>query len=202
MYSKAEADSEKSFWPAAELNVSGTTFITLLNNPSTLSPPEKNRIISSLSTSASAHSRWKTFRELEFSFDYTDNSKLKNIVLYRGSKLKPRLKPIRAKLQVKSLTQCPNWPYTEWASATKSAEFHCLLLKHSSSAAPSDSKGQYKMFLQPQRSHSSLTGCVSSLICSMQLTGVWLVKLPNRTAYLTCGRRTWTLACSKDTVWG
>lgn len=95
MYSKAEVDSEKSFWPAAELNVSGTTFITLLNNPSTLSPPEKNRIISSLSTSASAHSRWKTFREFQFSFKYTDNSKLKNIELY--CKLKPRLKAIRAK---------------------------------------------------------------------------------------------------------
>lgn len=45
MYSEAEADGEKSLWPAAELNVSGTTFITLLNNPSPLSQPEENRII-------------------------------------------------------------------------------------------------------------------------------------------------------------
>lgn len=173
MYSNAEVDSEKSFWPAAKLNVSGTTFITLLNNPSTLSPPEKNRIISSLSTSASAHSRWKTFRELRFSFDYTDNSKLKNIVLCRASKLEPRLKAIRAELQVKSSTQCPNRTYAEWASVTKPAEIHCLRLKHSSSAAPSHYKVlQYEMFLQPQWSHSSLTGCVFtvwSAVCSWQV---------------------------------
>lgn len=47
-WNKAEVDREEPSRPAGELNVSGTTFIMLLNNPSALSQPDKNRIISSV----------------------------------------------------------------------------------------------------------------------------------------------------------
>lgn len=129
MYGTAEADREKSLWPTAELNVSGTTFITLLNNPSALSQSEKNRIIFGVSTCASACSGRKTHRELHASFDYTDNSwEFKNILMHPRepeARLSHDSRPSAQSLEC--LTQRPDCAQQELG--TKLAWFHRSPLK-------------------------------------------------------------------------
>lgn len=129
MYGTAEADREKSLWPTAELNVSGTTFITLLNNPSALSQLEKNRIIFGVSTCASARSGRKTHRKLHASLDYTDNSwEFKNILMCsQESEARLSHDSRLSEQSLECLTQRPDCVQQELG--TKLAWFHRSLLK-------------------------------------------------------------------------